>query len=91
MKNMNKVTVAGLQLAAVVGGFSQATISAANEFKVPVEGQHAINQASLKSIEESWLAIPNICKAAAFNADPVALPMEAKSEAVQSIYSAFAV
>jgi hypothetical protein len=91
MKNINKVTVAGLQLAAVVGGFTQASVIAANEIQAPVDNQKVINQASLKSIEESWLTVPHICKAAAFNAEPVALPMEARNQVVQSIYSSFEV
>lgn len=48
-----------------------------------------LNQASLKSIESTWLKVPAVCKARAFNASPVALNTSAVNSDIQSIYSSF--
>jgi hypothetical protein len=48
--------------------------------------QAAINQFSLKSIEESWLRVPRACKAVTFNAEPV-FTQEARKAEINSLYS----
>ena len=48
-----------------------------------------LNVASLKSIESTWLEVPNACKARGFNASPVSLEHKAVSASVQNIYSSF--
>lgn len=50
-----------------------------------------LNVASLKSIESSWIKVPIICKARAFNASPVQLEDQVAASHVQSIYESFGV
>ncbi len=50
-----------------------------------------LNIASLKSIESTWLEVPNACKARGFNASPVSLENKEISSHVQSIYASFGV
>lgn len=48
-----------------------------------------LNRASLKSIESSWLAVPKVCKARGFNADPVSQDHKVARDRVQAIYASF--
>lgn len=48
-----------------------------------------LNVASLKSIESTWLSVPNSCKARGFNADPVSLQVTALKPKLQQIYASF--
>jgi hypothetical protein len=50
-----------------------------------------LNAASLHSIEKSWLAVPESCKARGFNASPVTLQNRTASAEAQSIYAAVGV
>ncbi len=50
---------------------------------------HQLNQDSLKSIESSWLQIPQICKARNFNADPVQHKKSDLAPHVGSIYASY--
>lgn len=90
MDNAGKVALATLQLTAVVSSITSVAM-ASNTEAVQKPTQTEINQASLKAIAETWLQVPRICKAAAFNAQPLALPLEARSESVAAIYAQFAV
>lgn len=49
----------------------------------------AINIASLKSIESTWLKVPNACKAAGFNAQPQVLKNDLISAHAASVYQSF--
>ncbi|MEN0060249.1 MAG: hypothetical protein AAGB31_15530 [Bdellovibrio sp.] len=48
-----------------------------------------LNVASLKSIESTWLKVPNTCKARGFNASPVSLENKEISSHIQNIYASF--
>jgi len=48
-----------------------------------------LNMASLKSIESTWLNVPNSCKARAFNASPVSLGHSEVASEIQNIYASF--
>lgn len=50
-----------------------------------------LNVASLKSIESTWLKVPNACKARGFNASPVSLENKEISAHIQNIYASFGV
>jgi hypothetical protein len=90
MNNLKKVTLAALQATVAVGSMSSLAVAADHQFDQK-PSQIDINRASLKAIEASWLNVPRICKAAGFNAEPVSLPIEARSQSVNSIYLHFAV
>lgn len=90
MNNLKKVTIAALQTTVAVGSMSSIAV-AANHQADQKPSQIDINRTSLKAIETSWLNVPRVCKAAGFNAQPVALSVEMRSESVNSIYSKFAV
>lgn len=49
----------------------------------------ALNAASLKSIESSWLEISASCKARGFNADPVSLQQKEARAEIQAVYALF--
>ena len=57
----------------------------AGSAKTP-DQQAALNAASLKSIESSWINVPHICKAKGFNADPAHVMNEKPSAAAQAVY-----
>lgn len=48
-----------------------------------------LNATSLKSIESTWLQVPNACKARGFNASPVALENNKTRLHIQNIYASF--
>jgi|GEM_PF-5396466 len=50
-----------------------------------------LNIASIKSIESSWLKIPNACKARGFNASPATIENKVLSSHIQNIYASFGV
>ncbi len=49
----------------------------------------AINTASIKAIESTWLKIPGACKAAGFNAQPIALKNDFISAQAAAVYQSF--
>jgi len=49
----------------------------------------ALNGASLKSIESTWLAVPTACKARGFNADAVPLIHKEAHKSIQAIYASY--
>lgn len=51
----------------------------------------ALNKASLKTMESSWLAIPPICKARGFNADAVEQTKKQTRDSIQAIYASYEV
>ncbi len=53
------------------------------------EKTQVLNEASLKSIESTWLEVPNTCKARMFNASPVSLDNREVASHIQSIYASF--
>ena len=53
------------------------------------QNMEKLNMASLKSIESTWLQIPNACKAREFHADPVSLENKKISKSIQNIYASF--
>jgi hypothetical protein len=62
---------------------------ASAEVTTTAQKVETLNAASLHSIEKSWLAVPNTCKARGFNASPVTLQNRMASAGAQSIYAAF--
>lgn len=88
-KNVNHAALAALQIIAVSGGLAQ-TIDQQTVAATPkAETQAVANQLSLASIEESWLQIPRMCKAAGFHAQPTPIVPSERSKDVQSLYSTF--
>lgn len=90
-KTMNKKSSAQLLVGAMnlltVGGsfFAGHVVQASTTSEKIIQ----LNQASLKSIEGSWLDVPKVCKARGFNADPIVVePIDNKSH-VESIYESF--
>ena len=55
----------------------------------PVQEQTALNTASLKSIESSWLEVPAACKARGFNASPISLDQKEASTVARDVYATF--
>jgi len=55
----------------------------------PSEKLMETNSASLKSFESTWLKVPPACKAAGFNAKPVALTNDQMSIHATAIYQTF--
>jgi hypothetical protein len=88
MKNLGKRTLTGLQVATTLSGLTSTAI-ASNHEASPKLTQADLNQASLQTIEESWLKVPRICKAAAFNAQPVRMSYEARNESIAALYLSF--
>ena len=75
---MNLVTLAG------------STASTQNANAIQSEQKMVkMNSEYLKSIESSWIRVPNICKARGFNAEPVALQTRTLSEKINNIYASF--
>lgn len=75
---MNFLAVASPMLASQV---SHATTADQKTEKLNVE--------SLKSIESTWLEVPNACKARGFNASPIPLENKKVSSLIRSIYASF--
>ena len=50
--------------------------------------QVALNAASLKSIESSWLEVPATCKARGFNASPITLGEKEAGPAARLVFAA---
>jgi hypothetical protein len=55
------------------------------------ERQILANRLSLEAIEKSWLAIPRICKAVSFYAQPTPMALKERSVVATSLYESFAV
>lgn len=84
------VSAVGLIAAASPLLADQARASAASDSAVG-SSMEALNFASLKSIESSWLEVPEICKARNFNAAAVELSHKEAQKAVQAFYAAYEV
>lgn len=63
---------------------NQATATVVSEAKMT-----AINVASLKSMESTWLKVPMACKARGINADATSLVQKAASQDIQAIYASY--
>ncbi|MBN21492.1 MAG: hypothetical protein CL678_09425 [Bdellovibrionaceae bacterium] len=87
MNKINKIAHVALLLPAVFGTHNviQGEVSNPSQNEEPT--QKHLNQMSLTSIEESYLQVDTICKARAFNADPIAVERELPSVEVSAIYS----
>jgi hypothetical protein len=78
----------GLNLLALASSFF-ATNAQAQTFDSAKSNTEAINTASLKAIESTWLKVPPACKAAGFNAKPVALKNDIVSADAIAIYQSY--
>lgn len=90
MKRNTIFTLVGMNLMALAALFEAKDSAAAvnpdaGSSKTP-DQRSALNAASLKSIESSWINVPHICKAKGFNAEPVALSNEMPNAAAQAVY-----
>lgn len=85
MNKQNQALLLGIQAAMLAGSLSPA--HAASDGILTVDAQQLAHQTTLKSVSESWMLVPRVCKAQNFNAHPVALSTELRSEAIASLYS----
>ncbi len=85
MSKLKLIGLATLNLLALAGFTSQ------NVDKAQDAHTENLNLASLKSIEGSWVRVPAICKAAAFNAQPVSVKADKMSFTAMKIYQSYQV
>ena len=87
-KNSARVLIGAMNLLAVSSPMlvSQVSLAATTDQKI-----EKLNVVSLKSIESTWLKIPNACKARGFNASPASLENKEVATHIQSIYTSFGV
>lgn len=87
-KNSARVLIGAMNLLAVGSPMlvNQVSHAAAADQKI-----EKLNVASLKSIESTWLKVPNACKARGFNANPVSLENKEIASHIQNIYASFGV
>lgn len=86
MKSRARVIIGAMNLLAVSSPMlmSQTTHAATTDQEIEM-----LNVASLKSIESTWLKVPNTCKARAFNANPVPLKNKEIPSHIRNIYASF--
>ena len=87
-KNCAHVLIGAMNLLVVGSPMLASQVSHAAPADQKIE---ELNVASLKSIESTWLKVPNSCKARGFNASPVSLENKAISAHIQNIYASFGV
>lgn len=85
-KNSARVLIGAMNLLAVGSPMLVSQVSHASTADQKIE---KLNVASLKSIESTWLKVPNACKARGFNASPVSLENKEIASHVQNIYASF--
>lgn len=89
MKNTSTHLLLGA--AGLLAANSPLLVNQANASLVAEPKMEALNVASLKSIESTWLKVPATCKARAFNADAVQLTQKAAHHRIQAIYASYKV
>ncbi len=87
-KNSARVLIGAMNLLAVGSPMLVSHVSYAATSDQKIE---KLNVASLKSIESTWLKVPNACKARGFNASPVSLENKEIASNIQNIYASFGV
>ncbi len=87
-KNGARVLIGAVNLLALGSPLLVSQVSHATTADQKIE---KLNSASLKSIESTWLAVPNACKARGFNANAVSLENKDVAFHIQSIYASFEV
>ncbi|MBK9324378.1 MAG: hypothetical protein IPM97_15745 [Bdellovibrionaceae bacterium] len=87
-KNSARVLIGAMNLLAVGSPMLASQVSHAATADQKIE---KLNVASLKSIESTWLNVPNACKARGFNASPVSLENKEIASHIQNIYASFGV
>jgi len=87
-KNGARILIGAMNLLAVGSPMLVSQVSHAVTTDQKIE---KLNVASLKSIESTWLKVPNACKARGFNANPVSLESKEIASHIQSIYASFGV
>ena len=87
-KNSARVLIGAMNLLAVSSPLLASQVSYASTADQKIE---KLNVASLKSIESTWLKVPNACKARGFNASPVSLVNKEISSQIQNIYASYGV
>jgi hypothetical protein len=87
-KNSSRILVGAMNLLAVGSPMLASQVSHASPADQKIE---KLNVASLRSIESTWLKVPNSCKARGFNASPISVENKAISAHVQNIYASFGV
>lgn len=71
----------------LVAGSAMAAVTPA--LTKPEGKVEALNAASVKAVEGSWLDVPNACKARGFNADAHTVVHKAPQPHVRDIYASF--
>lgn len=87
MLKKTTLVISGLNALAALVPTSNAAANApalANQTAAPVA---ALNQASLQSIEKSWLSLPHMCKARNAAFDPIVVGREELPAEVQDLYA----
>lgn len=87
-KNSARMLIGAMNLLAVGSPLLVSQVSYAATTNEKIE---SLNVASLKSIESTWLKVPNTCKARGFNAHPVSLENKEMASHIHNIYSSFGV
>jgi hypothetical protein len=87
-KNSARILVGAMNLLAVGSPMLASQVSHAGPADQKIK---KLNAASLRSIESTWLKVPNSCKARGFNASPISVKNKAISAQVQNIYASFGV
>lgn len=75
-----------MALAGTISGAKASTVPAALS-TVSIDKVAAVNAATVKSIESSWLLVPGPCKAAGFNALPSKVPSTQARIEIQNLYN----
>ena len=87
-KNNKVLAILGANILALVGTLMpQAAVAApADQSGSSTDQRTALNAASLKSMESSWIQVPHVCKARGFHADPTPALHEVQSAEAQAVY-----
>lgn len=86
---MKTIGLMSLNFVALTLNLFSAQADAKSETKHSSAKPEVTKSASLKSFESSWLKVPPACKAAGFNAKPVALINEQMSPHATAVYQSF--
>lgn len=85
-KNSTCVLIGAMNLLVVGSPLLRGQVSHAATVDQKIE---ELNVASFKSIESTWLKVPNVCKARSFNTSPVFLENKEIPSHIQNIYASF--
>lgn len=86
---MKTLGLISLNLATLAMNFFSAQAQAQTDMSQTSKRAETADSASLKAMESTWLKVPPACKAAGFNAQPVALNNDAISLHASSVYQSY--